>query len=106
MDDRMVDHEASPSLSNGMYCGVRSTAQNTVMRVMRHASYVLIYGIECVIRITHAVILQSWATVVTWRRQIQSEKKYGRLVASFECVGRGGNEARGNQPYAYVYAIL
>ena len=94
--------------SNGMYCGVRSTERSTVMR---YASYVMIYGIdgiEDVILLTHAVILQSWATEVndlqsfTRRRQIQSEVKYGILVASSGCVGRSGNEARGNQPYAYI----
>lgn len=58
---------------------------------------------------THAVILQRWATEVndlqpfTRRRQIQLEVKYGILVASFGCVGKGGNEARGNQPHAYIY---
>jgi ligand-binding sensor protein len=57
---------------------------------------------------THTVILQSWATEVNYlqsftrRRQTQSEVKLGMLVASFGCVEKGGNEARGNQPYAYI----
>ena len=107
----MVDHKAS--LSNLLWHVLWSSVYGTKYgyTVMRYASYVMIYGIdgtECVIRMTHAVILQSWATEVNdlqsfaRRRRIQSEVKYEILVASFGRVGRGGNEARGNQPYAYI----
>ena len=59
MDDGMVDHEASPFLY-GTLSGVRSTAQNTVIRhVLCHTVRHMMYS---TVRHTHAIILQTWAT--------------------------------------------